>query len=33
MCTSEMGLAPDNATKRPGRIQAREVDVAGAGIP
>jgi sugar lactone lactonase YvrE len=33
MCTSEMGLASHTVATRPGRVQAREVDVAGAGIP
>jgi sugar lactone lactonase YvrE len=33
ICTSEMGLASDTVVSRPGRIQAREVDVGGAGIP
>jgi len=33
ICTSEMGLASDTVTRRPGRIHAREVDVPGVGLP
>lgn len=33
VCTSEMGLSSATVAKRPGRIQARDVDVAGVGLP
>jgi sugar lactone lactonase YvrE len=33
ICTSEMAAAAETVTKRPGRIRARRVDVAGAGLP
>jgi sugar lactone lactonase YvrE len=33
ICTSEMGTPTDTLATRPGRIQTRTVDVAGAGLP
>ena len=33
VCTSVMGGAAATTARRPGRIRAREVDVAGAGLP
>jgi sugar lactone lactonase YvrE len=33
ICTSEMGRASDTVARRPGRIQTREVDVSGVGLP
>ena len=33
ICTSEMSPASDTVARRPGRIQTREVDVPGVGLP
>jgi sugar lactone lactonase YvrE len=33
ICTSEMSTASETVVRRPGRIQTREVDVAGVGLP